>query len=150
MSFRFYPRFSPGNPQLRIFLPNFWLKLVKSPYPQPPNVVCFHAPLEMTRWDVHNYLTKIYKVPVATVTTRVAQGKSRVNERGWVVKDDDYKIAYVTMQKGFVFQYPDLFGEKKEGEVDKVEKEYEQSQGETQKKMDQLWDRHGVPTWFGV
>jgi large subunit ribosomal protein L23 len=29
MSTRWYPIYQRGNPQLRIFLPNFWMKLVK-------------------------------------------------------------------------------------------------------------------------
>jgi hypothetical protein len=29
MSTRWYPIYQRGNPQLRIFLPNFWMKLVQ-------------------------------------------------------------------------------------------------------------------------
>ena len=29
MSSRWYPIYQRGNPQLRVFLPNFWMKLVK-------------------------------------------------------------------------------------------------------------------------
>ena len=29
MSTRWYPIYQRGNPQLRVFLPNFWMKLVK-------------------------------------------------------------------------------------------------------------------------
>lgn len=64
-----------GNPQLRIFLPNFWLKLVRSEQSQPPNVVEFIVSQEMTRIDVKNYLEKIYNVPVCNVRTRIVMGK---------------------------------------------------------------------------
>uniref|UniRef100_V5I5T5 Large ribosomal subunit protein uL23m n=1 Tax=Ixodes ricinus TaxID=34613 RepID=V5I5T5_IXORI len=66
MSSRLYPQYVKGNPQLRIFLPNFWMKLVKHGKPQPPNTVKFVVPLQMTKYDVKNYLEKIYKVPVAS------------------------------------------------------------------------------------
>ena len=29
MSSRWYPIYQRGNPQLRVFLPNFWMKMVK-------------------------------------------------------------------------------------------------------------------------
>ncbi|CAN8023510.1 unnamed protein product, partial [Ixodes persulcatus] len=69
-----YPQYVKGNPQLRIFLPNFWMKLVKHGKPQPPNTVKFVVPLQMTKYDVKNYLEKIYKVPVAQVKTFVMLG----------------------------------------------------------------------------
>jgi ribosomal protein L23 len=43
------------------------MKLLKPQAPQPKNVVQFIVSTEMTRFDVANYLTKIYKVPVVNV-----------------------------------------------------------------------------------
>uniref|UniRef100_A0A0K8RGS3 Large ribosomal subunit protein uL23m n=1 Tax=Ixodes ricinus TaxID=34613 RepID=A0A0K8RGS3_IXORI len=63
MSSRLYPQYVKGNPQLRIFLPNFWMKLVKHGKPQPPNTVKFVVPLQMTKYGVKNYLEKIYGRP---------------------------------------------------------------------------------------
>ena len=34
MSSRWYPIYQKGNPQLRVFLPNFWMKMVKPDYNQ--------------------------------------------------------------------------------------------------------------------
>ena len=70
-----YPVFRRGNPQLRIFLPNFFMKLVKSENPQPKNVVTFIVSTSMTKYDVRNYLEKIYKVPVVNVATHNRLGK---------------------------------------------------------------------------
>lgn len=54
--------------------------------------------MEMTKYDIRNYLTKIYNIPVVHVRTRIAMGEfRRLPSKGYVVKDDDVKIAYVTM-----------------------------------------------------
>ena len=60
-----YPLYRRGNPQLRIYLPNFWMKLLnpeKSYVRAPPNCVTFEVSPAMTKLDVKNYLEKIYKV----------------------------------------------------------------------------------------
>lgn len=92
-----YPIYNKTNPQLRIFLPNFWMKLIKHQQykEQRDNVVVFHVPIAMTRIDVKNYLEKIYKVPVIKVNTRIELGKTKKNECNKVVKEDDRKLAYV-------------------------------------------------------
>lgn len=53
--------------------------------------------MQMTRIDIRNYLEKIYKIPIVQVNTRVAMGKTRRNQVNYIVKDDDYKVAYVQM-----------------------------------------------------
>lgn len=98
MSTRWYPLYQRGNPQLRVFLPNFWMKIIRPTEPQPKNVVTFSVSMEMTKYDVKNYLEKIYKIPVMDVRTRIALGETkRDTNYGYVTKKDDVKIAYVTM-----------------------------------------------------
>lgn len=98
MSTRWYPLYHRSNPQLRIFLPNFWMKMIRPEHAQPENVVNFAVSMEMTKFDVKNYLTEIYKVPVVEVRTRIAAGKSKQHPNfRYVVKNDDVKIAYVTL-----------------------------------------------------
>lgn len=81
-----------------MFLPNFWLKLVKPTHEQPPNVVQFACSMEMTSHDIKNYLEKIYKIDVVQVNTRIALGKTRADPgKAYIVKDDDIKYAYVTL-----------------------------------------------------
>ena len=108
MSSRWYPIYQKGNPQLRVFLPNFWMKIVGTEaiygtkhVPLPKNKVHFIVSSEMTKVDVKNYLEKIYKVPVSEVRTLNKMGKTRRNGMGeYVVKDDDYKVAFVTLAPG--------------------------------------------------
>lgn len=75
-----YPLFQPGNPQLRVFLPNFWMKLIRSSSeddPRPPmtNRVQFIVSMEMTKHDVKNYLKKIYNVETIDIRTQIRMGK---------------------------------------------------------------------------
>ena len=70
-----YPIYQAGNPQLRVFLPNFFMKLVKPRDPQPPNVVMFHVSTQMTKHDVKNYLEKIYNVPTENIITYNRMGE---------------------------------------------------------------------------
>lgn len=101
MSTRWYPIYQRGNPQLRVFLPNFWMKLVRPTEEQPANVVTFAVSTEMTKYDVKNYLEKIYKLPVVDVRTRIALGETKRDQTyGYVTKKDDVKYAYVTMVSG--------------------------------------------------
>lgn len=54
--------------------------------------------MEMTKMDIKNYLEKIYNVPAVHVRTRIALGKFRKEPgKGYVIKDDDRKYAYVTL-----------------------------------------------------
>lgn len=54
--------------------------------------------MEMTKYDVKNYLEKIYNIPVVEVRTRIAMGRTKRDLKvGYVTKEDDTKYAYVTM-----------------------------------------------------
>ncbi|KAL3265912.1 hypothetical protein HHI36_010102 [Cryptolaemus montrouzieri] len=77
MSTRWYPIYQKGGPQLRVFLPNFWMKLVRPTHNQPPNIVQFSCSMEMTTPDIKNYLEKIYNVKVIEIRTRIALGKTK-------------------------------------------------------------------------
>lgn len=93
-----YPIYQRGNPQLRVFLPNFWMKLVRPKPKQLPNVVQFHCSMEMTKFDVKNYLEKIYNIPIVDVRTNIKMGKFRKDYgKGYIVKDDDIKCAYIVL-----------------------------------------------------
>lgn len=58
MSTRWYPLYQKGNPQLRVFLPNFWMKIVKTEHKQPDNVVTFETSMEMVRKLNNSWKTK--------------------------------------------------------------------------------------------
>ncbi|XP_076162363.1 mitochondrial ribosomal protein L23 isoform X2 [Ptiloglossa arizonensis] len=148
MSTRWYPLYQKGNPQLRVFLPNFWLKLVKPEHKQPDNVVQFHCSMEMTRFDVRNYLEKIYNVYPVKVNTRIAFGKTKKCELGnYVIKDDDIKIAYVTLPKDQKFVYPTLF-DKKEDMI-RLEEQLEEMKEKTKQYVKEN-KMPSFPNWFTV
>lgn len=74
------------------------MKLIQSANKQPSNIVQFHCSMEMTRFDIKNYLKKIYNVNVLDVKTCIATGKTRREKlQGAVVKEDDRKLAYVVL-----------------------------------------------------
>ncbi|KAL7641561.1 UNVERIFIED_CONTAM: hypothetical protein RMT77_007434 [Armadillidium vulgare] len=154
MSTRWYPVYQRGNPQLRVFLPNFWMKLVKIKEKHPENVVFFDCSMEMTKYDVKNYIEKIYKVPVVKVNTRIVVGEFRkALGANYVVKDDDIRRATIFLPHGEKFVYPDLFSE--EGDAEKKEMNDAEKQ---MKDMLKDWkentkhhkNRPGIPTWFGI
>ncbi|CAL7938853.1 unnamed protein product [Xylocopa violacea] len=143
MSTRFYPLYQPGNPQLRIFLPNFWMKLVKPETNQPKNIVQFHCSMEMTKHDIKNYLEKIYNVYPIQVRTRIALGKTNLR-KPFLGKEDDMKIAYVVLPRTEQFTFPDLSADDEESKHRKRAMEFEE---ETIKSL-KLSKLPGFPTWF--
>lgn len=52
----------------------------------------------MTKYDVRNYLEKIYKIPVVNIETRVVMGKlKRAVGKGYMIKEDDWREAIVDL-----------------------------------------------------
>ncbi|KAG6463631.1 hypothetical protein O3G_MSEX013984, partial [Manduca sexta] len=93
------------------------MKLVRPLPRQLPNIVHFQCSMEMTKYDIKNYLEKIYQVPIVDVRTKITTGKFRKDVgKGYVVKDDDIKYAFVTLPKNMKFEFPDLFSGKKSEE----------------------------------
>lgn len=57
--------------------------------------MCSH---QMTKYDIKNYLEKIYDIKTINIRTRIAMGKTfRDPARGYIKKEDDIKYAYVTL-----------------------------------------------------
>ncbi|XP_039254851.1 large ribosomal subunit protein uL23m-like [Styela clava] len=106
-----YLQFSPfykGAPQRRLFFPDWYVKLVKPYVKMPSDYVRFHVPHDMTKYDLKEYLEKIYEIPVASVELRPVQwGRYQDESRKWCFTDP-YKIAHVRLGKGMQFEYPDL------------------------------------------
>ncbi|XP_026326088.1 39S ribosomal protein L23, mitochondrial [Hyposmocoma kahamanoa] len=150
MSTRWYPIYQRGNPQLRVFLPNFWMKLVHPTPKQQPNIVHFQCSMEMTKHDIKNYLTKIYNVPVVDVRTKIALGRFRKDPgKGYIVKDDDIKYAMVTMPKNMTFEFPNLF-EKDQDDKAENEKSLAEAKKTYRAYIDRNKDRKDVPSWFSI
>ncbi|XP_048341607.1 39S ribosomal protein L23, mitochondrial [Sphaerodactylus townsendi] len=147
-----YPLYQFGNPQIRVFRSNYFLKLVRPGVPQPEDTVQFRIPLEMTRLELKDYMENIYKVPVAAIRTRIQHGSN--NKRDYKnrrIKKPDYKVAYVQLGAGQTFQFPDLFPEKPKtiepGSLDDIQKKFMEEEAQRQKDDPK---RSGVPSWFGL
>lgn len=144
MSTRFYPRFVKGNPQLRIFLPDWKMVMLKPKKNMPENIVTFKTDPRMTDWDIKNYLEKIYKVQVAAVKSKIVSG-DLVRIKEGLAKKEDYKISFVSLTLGQTFKWPDLFPEQKfkENMTD-----YEKTLKEISKDRTRDPNVQDVPSWF--
>ncbi|KAF3689020.1 39S ribosomal protein L23, mitochondrial [Channa argus] len=147
-----YPLYQLGNPQLRIFRPNWFLTLVRPGKEQPPDTVQFRIPMEMTKYDVKNYLEKIYNVPVGAVRTRIQFGSNKKrNHLNQKVKQPDYKVAYVQLVfcQGLFFptDLPTATGYRQRGPWRRCRR----SSWKTEKQRQKLDPRRGgVTEWFGL
>ncbi|XP_075423022.1 large ribosomal subunit protein uL23m isoform X2 [Ascaphus truei] len=147
-----YPLYQLGNPQLRVFRTNFNMTLVRPGKEQPPDTVQFRISMEMTKFDVQNYLQRIYSVPVSAVRTRIQyctnRKRNHLNQR---VKRPDYKVAYVQLGQGQTFQFPDLFPEKEDtpepGSFEDVQREFMEKEQQRQRGDPR---RGGLNDWFGL
>uniref|UniRef100_A0AAY5LD77 Large ribosomal subunit protein uL23m n=1 Tax=Esox lucius TaxID=8010 RepID=A0AAY5LD77_ESOLU len=153
-----YPLYQMGNPQLRIFRPPFFLTLVRPGKEQPPDVVQFRIPMVMTKFDVRNYVEKIYNVPVGAVRTRIQYAQPLVigtnkkrNHLNQKVKRPDYKVAYVQLAQQQTFEFPDIFPKKDvksaEGSVEEMQEKFMEDEEQRQKPDPR---RGGVTEWFGL
>ncbi|XP_072277862.1 large ribosomal subunit protein uL23m [Pyxicephalus adspersus] len=128
------------------------MTLVRPGKVQPPDTVQFRISMEMTKFDVRNYLQSIYNVPVASVRTRIQFGSNRKrNHLLQRVKRPDYKVAYVQLAQGQTFQFPDLFPEKKDviesGSFEEMQSEYMENEKQRQRNDPR---RGGINDWFGL
>ncbi|RDD43751.1 39S ribosomal protein L23, mitochondrial [Trichoplax sp. H2] len=96
--------------QKRIFLCDWQMTLIRPGKPVPSNTAVFRVPLVMTKFDIKNYLQKIYNVEVFKVNTTITQGKRKKYAyiRGVYDKEPDYKKAYVILANG-IFRFPKIF-----------------------------------------
>ncbi|XP_026466103.1 probable 39S ribosomal protein L23, mitochondrial [Ctenocephalides felis] len=148
MSTRWYPLYQRGNPQLRVFLPNFWLKLIRPVHEQPPNVVQFACSMQMTKYDIKNYLEKIYNVPIIDVRTRIQLGKTKRDLKGYIVKEEDTKLAYVTLPKEEVFEFPNIFKKDEESQYQEDMKSMNESKKLYKNYLERNKNSPGTPGWF--
>ncbi|XP_067357795.1 large ribosomal subunit protein uL23m isoform X2 [Channa argus] len=108
--------------------------------------------LGMTKYDVKNYLEKIYNVPVGAVRTRIQFGSNKKrNHLNQKVKQPDYKVAYVQLAQGQTFTFPDIFPQKDrvpaEGSMEEMQEKFMEDEKQRQK-LDPR--RGGVTEWFGL
>nr|ACO10708.1 Probable mitochondrial 39S ribosomal protein L23 [Caligus rogercresseyi]ACO11359.1 Probable mitochondrial 39S ribosomal protein L23 [Caligus rogercresseyi] len=151
MSTRIYPLYQRGNPQLRVFLPNFWMRLVRPvDESNPGNVIKFHVSPEMSRLDAKSYLEKIYGLPVMDVHSFHPSQKIKVSR----LKSDilykkeghEFKVIYAVLPKDFSFSFPKVTEPLDEKDVEDPRKPLENEQ----KKAKRLIHRRGVPSAFSL
>jgi len=147
-----YPVYQLGDPQLRLFRPNWFLTLVRPGKEQPADTAQFRIPMEMTKCDVRNYLEKIYNVPVGAVRTRIQFGSNKKrNHLNQKVKKPDYKVAYIQLGEGQTFSFPDIFPAKDatpdEGSMEALQEKFMEDERQRQKPDP---TRGGVTDWFGL
>ncbi|XP_037538662.1 39S ribosomal protein L23, mitochondrial [Nematolebias whitei] len=147
-----YSAYQLGNPQLRIFRPDWYLTLVRPGKEQPPDTVQFRIPMQMTKYDLKNYLEKIYNIPVGAVRTRIQFGSNKKrNHLHQRVKVPDYKVAYVQLAQDQIFTFPNIFPEKDqtpaEGSMEEIRNKFIEDEKQRQK-LDPR--RGGVTEWFGL
>lgn len=87
------------------------------------------------------------------VHTRIQQGKTKREERsGYIIKQDDFKLAYVTFPKEVKFTFPDLFPE--DAESKQSLKDDEKGLDEAKKRYKEFLDRNkkrpALPGWFSI
>ncbi|CAD5229232.1 unnamed protein product [Bursaphelenchus okinawaensis] len=115
MSSRVARLWQPGNPQSRCFLPDFWMRFNETPtvghFKLPENAAEFEVDPKMTKYDVKQYLEKIYNLPVREVKTRNVMGritydnKATFRYRRALFKEPDLKFATVFFKKGTVIEH---------------------------------------------
>lgn len=102
----------------------------------------------MTKYDIRNYLEKIYKIPVVDIRTVVAMGKTKQDElKGYVTKGDDCKIAFVTLLRGHEFEFPDLFP-KDDKKLESDAKTLDETKKNYRQFVEKSNQRPGMPGWY--
>ncbi|ESO93238.1 hypothetical protein LOTGIDRAFT_119560 [Lottia gigantea] len=144
-----YPIYWKGDPQLRIYLPLFWMKLLKPKVNIPNDRVHFEIHPQMTKIDVKNYLEKIYNVSVIDVQVKVDLGiLIRFIDMSTNIQyglDQDRKYAFVTLGNGETFTFPDIL---KASPLNKVEDEVKIGREISKSEKIKYWDRLSIPKWF--
>lgn len=147
-----YPIYRPGNPQTRLLLPQFWMKIMRDERNKsPPNSVQFEVHREMTKHDIREYLEKIYEVKVLKIRTYTIEGKDafdRATDEPWLrttftTTDFDRKFAFVTL-KDSTFYFPDIA----QGYRSKQNKEEEAEKKIAMKKEAESSKTLGIPKFF--
>ncbi|VUZ46362.1 unnamed protein product [Hymenolepis diminuta] len=119
-----YPKFTPGDPQLRMFLPLFWMKMLYPGENCPKRLAVFKIHPQMTKFDVKQYLEKIYNVPVVGVRVKMLYHDlpplDAAEDKRFAIgsafphllprEPERYeKVAYVHLAPGHEFEFPDIF-----------------------------------------
>jgi large subunit ribosomal protein L23 len=94
------PALSPPKMPRNIFFPWQNFVLHQSGSYLEPNRVAFRVPVNMTKFDIREYLRKLYGVKVIKVNTYIKLPKTKMSSyRNWFKTDAQYKKAIVTCEE---------------------------------------------------
>ena len=141
------PLWNPGNPTPKIFMTQYWLKVVEPRKPLPDNFVKFECHWQMNSCDVKQYLEKLYNV--AAVDVRIEIEKGKYIKHPWKGSSlsppmPDQKFAYFQL-KDQKFTFPRLLESKTESKYDEEMKTIEKMQNQKRNKEIHRLDIGG---WF--
>ena len=142
------PLWNPGNPRHRIFMPLYWLKIVKPEYNIPKDMVKFECHWQMTKNDVKQYLEKLYQVPVLDVRIEIQKGSYMEHPKKPMLLSppmEDRKFAFVQLKEA-EFSFPDIFEEKNPTKEEK--NEIKAIQSLKNKEKNKTLDRLDIGGWF--
>mmetsp|Transcript_19719 Transcript_19719/g.19826 ORF Transcript_19719/g.19826 Transcript_19719/m.19826 type:complete len:94 (-) Transcript_19719:234-515(-) len=60
---------------VKVWFPNIYMRLMSVNTSKTPAQAVFHVPPKMTKFDIKEYLSKIYDIPVLKVSTAIFLGK---------------------------------------------------------------------------
>lgn len=143
-----YPLWYPNNPRVRLFLPLFWLRMVKHEKPLPSDIIKFECHWQMTKSDVRQYLEKLYGVKTLDTRIEIKRGeyiKHPAKPGSLSPPMDDRKYVYVQL-KGETFKFPNIFEIKKPS--DELIKEQNQAMKRFNENYNKSKDRLNIGDWF--
>lgn len=142
------PLWYPGNPRHKVFLPQYWLKMVQHDKTLPSDFVKFECHWQMSANDVSEYLKKLYNIPALDVRVEIKKGEYQEHPRRANLLSpplDDRKFVYVQLREG-EFKFPDVYEEKNPGEEDKSQAKAMSSMKNREK--NKTLDRMDIGGWF--
>ncbi|KAL8873991.1 MAG: hypothetical protein Q9174_000616 [Haloplaca sp. 1 TL-2023] len=72
-------RFRPPRGRKKIYLPNFTLTFLRTPF-SPPNYATFITPLSFNKLDLKDYLYNLYSIPCLSIRSYVQQSRVRADK----------------------------------------------------------------------
>ncbi|XP_078481414.1 large ribosomal subunit protein uL23m-like [Ciona intestinalis] len=122
-----FPLHYTGAPQRRIFIPEWYVTLVKPRKEMPKNYVRFHVPADMTKYDMKEYLDKVYKIPVMSISLSIVNYIRYRQPTPW--RKDQYmwkflepwKIAHVYLGNNETFEFPEILTKIKDEDDEEME-----------------------------
>lgn len=103
-----FPLHYKGAPQRRLFFPDWYVKILPHEEDVPKNYVRLAVPADMTKYDVKEYMKKIYNVPIAKVDLKLNEYKHYREPSGKHGFEEPWKEAMIRLGNGEKFEYPDI------------------------------------------